>query len=229
MQECIRVDLLKLLRLLTKRREGYRLSDLEDLAGDIKHYYHAHKRNLITEEHELIKQKLQGLVSRLRRLNRLYFDDRDGEWVRVYSFNPKDEATIDRCTVRFYLNPKFEYLWIIYQIARFGVELPPSQRAPFMFKFPHPKNPLERYLRGPEKVILYACSQPRFIRLLEAKLKSFPDDYFFDAIPLFTHKVRRGVGMTYDPKEENGMVKFLRRLKKTDDIYISYGQYISYW
>lgn len=230
MQDSLRVDLLKLFRMLGKKRKIYSLDPkkVDDLAGEINQYYHSHKSNLILEERAVIKGKLCGLVTRLSRMDRLRFDDSDGQWMRVYSFDPKDEATIDRCTVRFYLNPKFEHLIIIVQLVIFYLQLPPNQSAPFMFKFPHPNNPLERYLRSPEKIILYVCPDNDLVRRLEAKIKSFPDDYFFDAIPLFTRKIKKGVGMSYDPKEESKLINFLRRVKQTDDIYLSYGQYMSY-
>ncbi|MBI5002403.1 hypothetical protein HZC31_03395 [Candidatus Woesearchaeota archaeon] len=230
MQDCLRVDLLKVFRMLLKEGRTYSLNPnkLNELAAEIAQYYHSHKRNLITEERAVIKTKLRGLVSRLSRMDKLHFNDSDGEWVRVYSFNPKDEKTIDKCTVRFYLNLKFEHLINLIQLVIFYLQLPPNQSAPLMFKFPHPNNPLERYLRGPEKIILYVCPDNDLVTRLEAKIKSFPEDHFFDAIPLFTRKVKRGVGMSYDPKEESKLITFLRRVKQTDDIYLSYGQYMSY-
>ena len=230
MQDSLRVDLLKLFRMFAEKRKTYSLNPkkVDDLAGEINLYYHTHKQNLVMEERAVIKSKLNGLVARLSRMNKLHFNDSDGEWMRVYSFDPKDEATIDRCTVRFYLNPKFEHLIIIVQLVIFYLQLPPNQSAPLMFKFPHPNNPLERYLRGPEKIVLYVCPDNNLVTRLEAKIKSLPDDYFFDATPLFTRKVKRGVGMSYDPKEESKLIKLLRRMKQTDDIYLSYGQYMSY-
>lgn len=231
--QSIRKDVQLILQLLRRRRKSYSLDNPEELGSDIYNYYHSHSRETIKEEVMLVKGKLRETMIALNSLGtfKSEFDRKKDGFVRFYSWNPDedlDEKIIDSCSVRIYLNPKLEHFKdVIVDLILFYSRLRPNWKAPLMFKIPFWANLQPIMVERSDKIVIYANPENRLIERLVARIKSYPNDYFGDAIPLFTHRVRNGVGKSYEPKEENVFVRLLRRVTGKEDLYLSYGKYMA--
>ncbi len=232
--QSIRKDVQLIFQLLRRRRKNYSLDNPEELGRDIYNYYYSYSRETITEELMLVKGKLRDTMIALNSLGtfKSEFDREKDAYVRFYSWDPKedeDESIIDSCTVRIYLNPTLGHFQdVIVDLMRFYSRMPSTRKAPLMFKIPFWANLQPIMVEKSDKIIIYANPQNRLIERLVARIKSYPEDYFNHAIPLFTHKVRNGVGQSYEPKENNVFVRALRRITGKENLYLSYGQHISF-
>ncbi|PIN88159.1 hypothetical protein COV12_00030 [Candidatus Woesearchaeota archaeon CG10_big_fil_rev_8_21_14_0_10_32_24] len=232
--QSIRKDVQLILQLLRRRRKSYSLDNPEELGRDIYNYYHSHSRETITEELMLVKGKLRETMIELNSFGsfKSEFDREKDAYVRFYSWDPKDnpeESIIDSCTVRIYLNPKLGHFKdVIVDLMRFYSRMPSTRKAPLMFKIPFWANLQPIMVEKSDKIVIYANPKNRLIERLVARIKNYPNDYFNDAIPLFTHRIRNGVGRAYEPKEENVFVRALRRITGKENLYLSYGQHISF-
>ena len=65
-------------------------------------------------------------------------------------------------------------------------------------------------------------------RNIEEKLRTLQDKYFYDAIPLFTEKIHKGIGKAYSPKKNSEFHKIMRAILKKKDKEFSYGSYMAY-
>ncbi len=71
---------------------------------------------------------LSGLITRLQRMNRFSIVP-DEAWIRVYSFDPKDEDTINKCNIRFYFNVKFEHILTLLELIVFYIDMSQKKRV----------------------------------------------------------------------------------------------------
>ncbi|GEM_PF-6418732 len=232
--QSIRRDVQLIFQLLGRRRKSYSLENPEELGSDIYSYYHSHSRETIEEELILVKGKLRETMIALNSLGifKSEFDRKKDGFVRFYSWNPDEDVSekiIDSCSVRIYLNPTLEHFKdAILDLMLFYSRLKPNRKAPLMFKIPFWANLQPIMVERSDKIVIYASPKNRLIERLIVRIRSYPNDYFGNIAPLFTQKIRNGVGMSYEPKEENVFVQSLRRITRKENLYLSYGKYMAF-
>lgn len=96
-----------------------------------------------------------------------------------------------------------------------------------MFKIPFWADVTREIMEGSDKIVIYCNPQNELAERLVERLRSYPQHYFNEAVPLFTHRIRNGVSKSFEPKESNIILRVLRRMTRKEDMVISYGRYMA--
>jgi len=229
----IRKDLQLVLQMLRKSEKEYSLDDPKELASEIYRYYRSHSKEEFNEELTLAQEKLRWTMIALNSLGlfKSEFAREKDTYVRFYSWDTTrkdDEEIVNSCTVRIYLNPQLVHFQdVLVDLVLFYSKLKPNWQSPLMFKMPLWINLKPATVERSDKIIFYANPQNKLVERLLARIKTYPANYFNQQTPLFTNKIRDGVGVAYEPKEDNFLVRHLRKITGRQDIFLSYGTYMS--
>ena len=232
MMVVVRADILRVMSFLVGQNKEIDLVSPETIATYVYTYYGSHGKEMLPELSLVVQRKLEQTVIGIQSLKR--FDEQTDRklWHCFYSWKLSEdvqERLIDSCTVRLYLNIKLEHIdEVVVKLMRFYLKV--SNRVPLMFKLPDPvyvRNNL-KFIEGADKVVLYVNPNERLVEKLEAHLLTYPSYYFYETVPLFCRRVRNGVGIAHEPKENSIFVNMLKGLLGRNEISLSYGQYMSY-
>ena len=230
----VRADIIKVLQFLHKQDRNYGLSAPTSIATTIYHYYATHGKETIREVVPLIHHKLTQTITGINAIG-IFNEQADSkQWKRYYSWKLEEDLNdeiIDSCSIRIYLNPKLEYIdKVLIDLITFYHKLP--VKSPLMFKILDPNHIQNNliFLKGADKAVLYVNPANELVERLQARLLSYPEDYFYNSIPLFSKKVRNGVGIAYEPKERSLLIQVLQGLNvlAKNEVALSYGQFMSY-
>lgn len=222
----LRQDVFKILLELKSRGKTY--TSISQLGVDIYQIYrYVHKNQ---EELDLLMvQRLLGLLyedlSEIGALHTSGIDD-DYDWVEFYTWDPNDEKheeISESCSVRFYLNVKYEHMkGVFFNILRTFSK----SSKPLMFKFYSPQLDDMVKINSVDKVVFYI--HPDLVDDFIKKLESISDDFFNPQRPLFTKKIKAGVGMAYETKKDFPFARFISRITQDQIDRFSYGSYMAF-
>jgi hypothetical protein len=229
--EHISQDIWKVMLELKGSGMGFRLDNIDSLQGFIYRFYHSHAAALVKEDLEIFKTKLRDVHSQLSRIHGLTFrNDKKEKWYRYYTFDYNNEDELNSCVFRVYLNPTIEHFDIIVKAVQScfrTYSLSPAKIPPLQFKFIDPNRAEKKHLERADKIVFY-ISHIHLRDMILKELFSCPPDWYYDAVPLFTKKVHRGIGLGYQPKKESAFKKILRGLTTDKSVGDSYGDFMAY-
>ena len=223
----IRQDIFNVLLELKKRRKVY--TSIYELAADIYEIYHTSHSSNADQDLLFLRRMLTLTYNEINAIPQFFTDGIDeADWVQFHSWNldnPDHDRLCDLCSVRFYLNLKYEYMRVALKglLIRF---LRARLDKPIMFKFYSPNiNDLAKANMA-DKVVFYV--HPDLVDFFSDAIKKFSEDYFYPMKPMFTKEVRPGVGIAFETKKRFAFLDFVSRITQGDINRFSYGTYMAF-